>query len=185
MKAIRTIAGLQRLHDARNRRAAKFYRRPYVLEPALARYLEHFERLNSISDESARYEAFCHAPSLEYELETFDASISPQQRISLAQQDRARKLRSRVTEDGTHLEQLIATVLEMDTSEKKAKQYWLPFTNYLRAIDLAPVLKYSPQARSGEQLEYGLGGRRLLISLRQFENIVSRVRRKRRSATRI
>jgi hypothetical protein len=178
-KSIRTIAGLQRFHDARNRRTAKFYDQPYILQPALARYLEHFERLKTITDEDERFQAFRRAPSLEHELESVDASLSAEQRVSLAQQDRARRLRSRVTRDGRHLKQLISTVLDADPWAKKAKQYWKPFIEYLKAIGLAPVLRSSPRDLAFEQVEYGLANRRRRLSLRQFENHVSSIRRER------
>lgn len=181
-KSIRTIAGLQRLYDARNRRAGKLYEQPYIFRPALSRYLKHFDFLNTITDERERYQAFRHASSLEHELETVNASLSPQQRVSFAQQDRARNLRSRVTTDGVLLKQLITNVLQADPCGKKAKQYWIPFKHYLETMGLTPVLT-SSSCDPSERLEYGLPGRRRHLSLRQFENYVSQIRRERFPST--
>ena len=157
---------------------AKLYKQPYIFNPALACHLAKFERLESISDPIERFEVFRRVPALEYELDIIDKRLTPQQRTSLAQQDRAQKLRSRVTPDGASLEQLIVNVLEKDSWAKKAKEYWAPFIKYLEALGLAPVPGYSSRIPSREQLSYGLTGRRRRLSLRQFENHVSSIRRK-------
>lgn len=91
-KSIRTIAGLQRLYDAENRRTKKFYARPYIFQPALARYLERFKRLETIEDEGERYEALRRLPSLESGMESINESLASGERLSLAQRSAPRAL---------------------------------------------------------------------------------------------
>lgn len=76
VRPIKSIAGLQRAWNARNRRTARLYKRPYILRPALRRHLDQFERLEQIQDSAARYEAFRRLPALEFELATVDAALT-------------------------------------------------------------------------------------------------------------
>jgi hypothetical protein len=178
-KPIKSIAGLQRAWNAENRKSGRLYRRPYILRPALARHLEQFEQLDQISDPAARYQAFRRLPALESELAAVYAGLTPKQRESLAQQDRAAHPRVRLTDDGQTLKTIIFDILteSQDPWQQKAKEYWLPMFDRLRQLGRNPTLTPDPSNPANEKLEYDcLGGRR---SLRpgQFANIVSKVRR--------
>jgi hypothetical protein len=141
-RRIRTIAGLQRAWNARNVRSARFYKRPYTLQPALARHLDRFKHLEQIKDPDARYQAFRQLPSLEFELEAVNGSFTPKQRESLAQRDRATRPRGRLTEDGQTLEAIVFALLAQvdDPWLLKAKQYWTPTIERLRQLGLNPTL---------------------------------------------
>jgi hypothetical protein len=179
-RSIKTAAGLRRAWEAIRRRSARFYERPYIVQPALAKHLDRFEKLKAIDDEGARFQAFRLIPSLEFELEAVDAILTPAERKSLAQGDRARHPRVRLTEDGRTLEGIIHEVLSRveDPWRQKAKQYWLPLIYCLQQRGLKPSLFSYPDHPSNEKLEYDFGGGRRSLTLRQFENIVSRVRRR-------
>jgi hypothetical protein len=178
-KSIKTLAGLQRALNARNRELAPLYKRPYILQPALTRHLDQFEQLEQIEDAAARYQAFRRLPALEYELAAVNGSLTPKQRESLAQRDRATRPRVRLTDDGETLKTIIFDILteSQDPWRQKAKQYWLPVIDRLRQLGRNPTLTPDPSNPANENLEYDrIGGRR---SLRQgqFANIVSEVRR--------
>src|SRR5208282_1421315 len=96
-RSIRSIAGLQRACNASNRRSARLYKKPYILKDALSRHLARFDELDRIADPADRFEAFRHIPAFEYDLEGVHASLTPRQRQSLAQQDRAKHPRVRLT----------------------------------------------------------------------------------------
>jgi hypothetical protein len=181
-KSIKTIAGLERAWNATNRRNAHFYKRLYILQPALARHLERLEYLEQIDDADTRYQVFRHLPSLEFELETVNGNLTPQQRESLAQQDRASRPRIRLTEDGHTLEMIIFELLTQveDPWRKKAKQYWQPMVDRLGQLGLNPSLLPDPAHPSNEIIEYDSGDKRRSLTSGQFENIVSRVRRRSR-----
>lgn len=179
-KSIRTIAGLQRFHDARNRRTAKLYRRPYLLRPALERYLDQFELLKTIGDEQERYQAFCLIRSLEYELEIINSGFAAEEHQSLAQRERAKHPRIRLTAGGHTLEMII---LELMTQvehpwRRKAKQYWVPMINRLNQLGLNPTLLSDRVHPLNEKLQYGDSAKPRSLTLGQFENIVSKVRRR-------
>jgi hypothetical protein len=178
-ESVRTIAGLQRAWNSRNRRMAKLYRQPYILQPALAPYREAYERLETIEDASERYQAFRRAPSLEHKLERINAGLSRQHRFSLAQQDRAMHPRVRLTKDGQTAETIIFELLHRleDPWRQKAKEYWRPMIDRLRQLGLNPTVLPSPARPSNERLEYDCGERRQSLTLGRFQNIVSRVRR--------
>jgi hypothetical protein len=179
-RSIKTIAGLQRAWDARNTRFARLYKRPYILHPALARHLERFDRLEQINDADARYQEFRKLPSLESELETVDGGLTPKQRESLAQQDRAMRPRARLTEDGQTLESVVSALLNRvdDPRRRKAKEYWIPMVERLRQLGLNPTLVPDPSHLPAEKLEYDGGDGRRSLSLGHFENMVSKARKR-------
>ena len=179
-KTIRTIAGLQRFYNANNRRTKKYYARPYILKPALERYLEHFESFKTIGDDIERHEAFRRLPSLKSEMESINGSLTPEERESLAQRDRAMHPRVRLTVDGQTLEALVFGILTRadDPWRKKAKEYWRPMIDRLRQLRLNPTLIPNPGHPLNERLEYDCGGKRRSLTPGQFENIVSKVRRR-------
>ena len=180
-RSIRTIAGLQRACNASNRRSARLYKRPYILQPALIRHLAQFDRLDRIVDPAARFQAFRIIPALEYDLEAVDATLTADQHESLAQRDRAMRPRNRLTEDGQTLETIIFNLLNQATDpwRQKAKQYWLPVFYRLRLLGLNPTFMTDPVRGSEEWLEYdGRSGARRSLTRGQFENIVSKVRRR-------
>jgi hypothetical protein len=171
---------LQRAWNAENRKAARLYKRPYILRPALARHCDQFAQLQQIEDGAERYLAFRRLPALEYELKVVDGSLSAKQRESLAQQDRATRPRVRLTDDGQTLKTIIFDILteSQDPWRQKAKQYWLPVFHRLRLLGLNPTLTPDPSNPTNEKLEYDrIGGRRSLMP-GQFANIVSEVRRR-------
>lgn len=166
--------------NARNRRAAELRQREYLVKLALVSHLQQFEALQTISDPEKRYDAFRRASNLEAELEKVNASLTKQQRASLAQRDRAQKPRTRVTNDGPQLREIIADLMPPNPWEHSAKAYWLTFLERLKAMDLKPTTFASPHDRSKESVEYGPFDQRRLLSRRRFENIVSNIRHKSR-----
>jgi hypothetical protein len=178
-RPVRTVKGLQRACNAQSGRMATLYRRPYVLEPALARHMARFEALNEIEDSDARFEAFRRLPSLEFDLNAVYAGITPKQRNSLAQRDRARHPRVRVAPDGRKLEAIVLDILRnaKDPGKRKAKEYWDDLVDRLEELSLKPVSTFDPADPSIDRLEYGVDKRRSL-TLRHFENVVSKVRRR-------
>jgi hypothetical protein len=179
MRPIKTIAGLQRAWDAKNRRYARLYKRPYILGPALDQHLPRFGLLDSTADAGERYQLFLSIPSLESDMDAVDANFTADQRKSLAQQDRAKHPRTFLTTDRVTLRAVIFEMLRQfdDPWHLKAKQYWAPFISRLRHLGLSPVLATHPRAPMSEIVEYTSGDRRRSLTLRQFENIVSKVRR--------
>ena len=179
-KTIETIADLQRAWNARNRQAARLRKRPYILQPALAHHLAQLEGLEKITDKASRYQAFRRLPALEFELEAVDRSLTPQERVSLAQQDRASHPRVHLTPDGQTLEAVIFELLTRDDNpwEKKAKQYWGPLVDRLRQLGLNPTLQSDLAHPSKDKLVYDCNGNRRTLTLGQFHNIVSTVRRR-------
>ena len=179
-ESVKSIDGLQRAWNARNKRMTKLYRPRYILQPALAPYLEPYERLKTIKDTGERCKAFRQAPSLENELERVHASLNAQQRVSLAQQDRARHTRVRLTEDGQTIETIVFELLHWtdDPWRQKAKEYWQPMIHRLRQLGLNPAVLLDPSHPSNEKLEYDCGGRRKSLTHAHFGNIVSRVRQR-------
>lgn len=176
-RSIRTIAGLQRACNDSNRRSARLYKRPYILRDALTRHLARFDELDRIADPADRLEAFRHIPAFEYDLEGVNASLTADQRRSLAQQDRAKHPRVHLDKDGLTLESLVLDVVRQlqNPWQLKAKQYWQPLIDRLRQLQLKPKLMPDPDRPWNERLEYGAGNRRSLTR-RHFENIVSKVR---------
>jgi hypothetical protein len=179
-RSIKTLAGLQRAWNARNRKSALLYERPYLLGPALARHLDQFGRLEQIDDPAERYQAFRHLPALEFELEAVNGSFTPKQRESLAQRDRATRPRVRLTDDGQTLKTIIFDILteSQDPWRQKAKQYWLSVFGRLRLLSLNPTLTTDPSNPFNERLEYDCAGGRRSLTPGQFANIVSEIRRR-------
>jgi hypothetical protein len=177
-RAIRTIAGLQRVWDAHTKRFGRLYRQPYILAPALARNLARFDELERIADPGERFIAFRHIPPLEYDLKAEYDGLTPEHRRSLAQQGRARHRRTILTEDGLRLPEIIFNLLqsEKDPWALKAKQYWGLLIDRLRANGLNPTVV--PQGLAGEKLEYEAGGKRRSLSSGQFHNLISRERKR-------
>jgi hypothetical protein len=180
MKSIKTLAGLQRAWNASNKQAACFYKRPYILAPALARHIQRLDCLEQIDDAAARYQAFRLIPSLESELQAIDSSLLTEERLSLAQRHRAMRPRVRLTSAGHTLEGIIYDLLNRmeDPWRQKAKQYWHPLSDRLRELGLNPSMHPYPADPSNERLRYDRGGKYRWLTPRQFENIVCRVRRR-------
>jgi hypothetical protein len=178
-RSIKTLAGLQRAWNARNRKTSRLYKRPYLLGPALARHLDQFGRLEQIDDPAERYQAFRRLPALEFELDSVNASLSPKERESLAQRDRATRPRVRLTDDGQTLKTIIFNILTESQYpwQQKAKQYWLPVIDRLRQLGRNPKLTPDPSNPANEKLEYDCVGGRRSLTPGQFANIVSEVRR--------
>jgi hypothetical protein len=178
MRVVRSIAGLQRLWDAHNNRYAHLYGRRYILAPAAADYAQRFHGLEDIEDDQARFEAFRRIPSIETDLEAIDRSLSPKDRLSLAQQDRARHSRQRVGPKGQSLESVALEVLSQSANpwKLKAKQFWQPFIDHLRKLGLDPIVIFDAEDPSLETIHYGPARKRTL-SRGQFENIVGRARK--------
>jgi hypothetical protein len=178
-RLIKSIAGLQRAWKANNRRTAALYKRPYILRPALAKHFDEFERLDQIDDDVKRYQAFRSLPALEFELEAIYAGLTPRQLKSLAQQDRAKRPRVHLTRNGHTLQTIIVEILMRveDPWRQKAKQYWRPMVDRLQELGLNPVVRPDTVHQPNETLEYGYEGMRRSLTPRQFENIVSKVRR--------
>jgi hypothetical protein len=109
-------------------------------------------------------------PSLEFELTAVDSALTPKQRQSLAQRDRATRPLGRLTEDGQTLETIIVALLNQvnDHWRQTAKQYWLPVFDRLRQLGLNPTLMTDPTRPFYQKLEYDRGGgrRSLTPSLR-------------------
>lgn len=175
----RTIAGLQRAWNARSRRGASLYNRPYVLRPALVRHLDRYEHLKQIGDDAERYRAFRLVPALEYDLEAIDRSLTADERVSLAQRDRATRPRIRLTKDRHTLETIIFQLLNEleDPWQKKAKQYWFLVIERLKTLGLNPTRIIDPAQPSNEWLEYDGGGGRRSLRQGHFQNLVSAARK--------
>jgi hypothetical protein len=178
-RAIKTIAGLQRVIDANNKRLSRFYDQDYVLAPALARNLARFDELNRIEDPSERFAQFRLIPALEYDLDAVDVGLTPSQRTSFAQQARARHPRTRLNRNGLTIMSLIREVVLKPQNPKnfKAKQYWKPFLESLARHDLNPKVRSDLVRPWIECVEYDACGSRRRLGRRQFENIVSKIRR--------
>lgn len=179
-KLIKSIAGLQRAWNTENRKAARLYRRPYILRPALARHCDQLAQLQRIEDGAARYLAFRRLPALEYELQAVNESLSAEQRESLAQRDRATRSRVRLTDDGQTLKSIISYIVAESQGpwRLKAKQYWLPVMDRLRLLGLNPTLTTDLSNPFNERLEYDCAGGRRSLTAGQFANIVSEIRRR-------
>ena len=183
-KAIKTIAGLQRTWNAKNKRDERRYRRNYVLQPAVARYLWRFEQVLKVVDPITQAQAFRNLPALEGDLAAVDAEFTAklpiQQRRSMAQQEIAKRPRIRLTEDGKTLEGIIADLIlqTKNAREKKAKEYWRPLVARLHQLGLNPTPLDDPDDASKERLQYGEACKRRVVTLGQFENIVSKVRQR-------
>jgi hypothetical protein len=179
MRSIKTIAGLQRAWNAKNRRDARLYKRPYILGRALDRHLPRFGLLGSTADAAERYQLFLSIPSLESDMDAVGAGFTADQRKSLAQQDRAKHPRMFLTADRVTLRAIIFDMLRQfdDPWRLRAKQYWMLFISRLRDLGLNPVLATAPRATMSEMVQYTAGDRRRSLTFRQFENIVSKVRR--------
>ena len=177
MRVVRSIAGLQRLWDAHNNRYAHLYGRRYIVAPAAADYAQRFHGLKDIEDDQARLEAFRRIPSIEADLERIDGSLSPKDRLSLAQQDRARHPRQHVGPKGQSLESIVLEVLSQFANpwKLKAKQFWQPFIDHLQKLGLDPKVCADGDPPL-ETVHYGPTRKRTL-SRGQFENIVGRARR--------
>lgn len=178
-RPIRTVAGIERASRANQRRAARYCERPYVLQAALARNLARFDALERIADPSARFEAFRQIPALEFDLDAVWSGFSEAERKSLAQQDRARHPRAHLTRDGSGLETLIGDLLkhEGDPWKLKAKQYWPQLLDRLRAMGLNPSQAPDPKYPDRERIEYRHAAGRRHLTIGQFLNLVSKVRR--------
>jgi hypothetical protein len=178
-RSIRTFAGLQRACSASNRRFERLYERSYIAKPALTRYLKRFNELDRIEDPVDRFQAFRLIPAFEYDLEAVNASLTADQRQSLAQQDRAKHPRVHLDKDGLTLESLVLDVVRQVQNpwQLKAKQYWQPLIDRLRQLQLNPQFMPDPDRPLSEKLEYDGTRKRRSLTRRQFENIVSRVRR--------
>lgn len=184
MGRIRTIAGLQRTLDANNRRMAVLYRRPYILEKAVATYAARFEQLVEIQDDAARFSAFRALPALEADLDAIDKDLTPKSRLSLAQQDRAKHHRAILTESGERIEDIIFAVLEEDPAfaQKKAQQFFIPVFNRLEKLGLQPLRVTDPDKPGRERIEYQFGQVRRSLSQGQLANYISRWRASRRKS---
>jgi len=178
-RAIKTIASLQRVIDANNKRLSRFYNQYYVLKPALARNLARFDELNRIEDPNERFEQFRLIPALEYDLDAVDTGLTSSQRTSFAQQDRAIHPRVRLTADGLTLMGLTREVVVDPGHPRtfKAKQYWTPFVESLERHGLNPIVRSDSVRPWVECVEYDACGSRRRLGRRQFENIVSKIRR--------
>jgi hypothetical protein len=179
-RRIRTIAGLQRTFNARNKQSAKLYLRPHLLRPALERHLDRLNEVQQIEDAAVRFEAFRRLPALEYELEIINAGLAPRERLSRAQRDRAARPRVRLTENGATMKMVIFDLVRQDGGkrQRKAKEYWLPLCSRLRELGLNPRLTTDRRRPAREILEYEHRGKRRSLTLAQFANIVSSVRRR-------
>jgi hypothetical protein len=93
----------------------------------------------------------------------------------LAQQDRARHPRRRAGTNGQSIERVIFDVVKQfgDPWKLKAKQFWQPFIDRLRARGLDPVVVSSA---GDEKVQYG-GAAKRTLSQGQFANLVSSVRK--------
>jgi hypothetical protein len=181
-RRIRTIADLQRALDLANRRSARLYGRPYVLGPALTRNLARFNVLQTIDDAAARFEAFRQIPALEADLKDVWSGLSASERESLAQQDRARHPRIRLTPDGLNLEAIIRDLVkaQSDPWKPKAKQYWLMLIDRLSQMGFKPSSPLGGSRRPlREQIHYSVDGKTRPLSEGQFGNLLSDVRRER------
>ena len=178
-KSIKTIAGLQRAWNACHRRSARLYARPYILRPALERHQARLDEVQRIEDAASRFQAFRLVPALEYELQTIHAGLSQSERESLAQRDRATRPRVRLTKDGQTMEMIVlGLVMQSDPSRRKAKEFWSPLFTRLRELGLNPKFMTDLTCPAHERIEYQCGGKRRSLTLAQFGNIVSKVRRR-------
>jgi hypothetical protein len=177
-RVVCTVAGLQRVWAARNNRFKPLYKRSYILEPAAARHSLHFRALEEIADKSERLEAFRRIPSFEADLEAADASLSAEQRLSLAQQDRARHPRLRLGPEGRTLDHIIREFLGTFANpwDLRAKEFWRPFIDELKRLGLDPVVVRNSRDSSLEVVRYGCTKKRTL-SQGQFANLLSKVRK--------
>jgi hypothetical protein len=177
-RSIKTLAGLHRVCDASRRSAARLYARRYILEPALVRNLARFEELKHIEDPGARFEAFRQIPALEFDLEAVHSNLTPTQRTSLAQQDRAKHPRIQLAADGTNLETIVAELLAQDADpwRLKAKQYWPKLIECLSQMGLAPSSVRDPKCPTYERIQYFVGGKRRYLTMGHFANLVSKTR---------
>jgi hypothetical protein len=178
-RRIRTLAGLQRAFNAKNKRLNRFYGQPYILGPALARNLARYDELNRLDNPSDRFKAFRLIPALEYDLDAINATLTRKERTSFAQRYRARYTRVRLTKDGATITDLVReVVLDPRNPEGfKAKEYWAPFVESLGRRGLNPTFANDPVSPQMECVEYDARGARRRLGRRQFENIVSKIRR--------
>jgi hypothetical protein len=182
-RKVKTLAGLQRVYNATNNRLSRLYTQQYVLQPALARYVARFDELDRLDDPAARFQAFRLIPSLEYDLEAIHASLGPEKRKSLAQQGRAKHRRVRITKDGATLETIIHSLLGTTSNpwKLKAKQYWPRLISQLDQLGLNPTIVPDPADPARENIDYYCNKERRTLSFGQFQNIVSKLRRKSRT----
>lgn len=182
-RRIRTLAGLRRASRAFHGRLRKHYERPYVLQPALARNLARFDVLQSIEDPATRFEAFRQIPALEFDLEAVWSDLTGEERESLAQQDRASHPRVALTSKGETLRDIIRGLLLERSAERqlKAKQYWPLMLERLAGLGLTPFVTPHPAHPDRERIQYFIGTKRRFLTIGQFVNIVSEIRRRSRT----
>jgi hypothetical protein len=174
-RSIRTIEGIRRAADIQKRRRLRLYSRPYVLQEAIARNLARFESVRRIEDPDERFAAFKAIPALEFDAEGVDSELSPAQRLSLAQQDRARRPRARLSASDITLLSIIVGVLErFGARHPRAKELWIPAIDELRTLGLNPTLVDQEQ----EAIEYDFRGGRRTLSAGHFANLVTKAKRR-------
>jgi hypothetical protein len=178
-RKIRTIADLQRAVRTDNRRRRIILRRSYLVGRALALNQQQFDALESLEDPLEKHAAFKAIPTLEYHLEAAYSKLTPTQRRSLAQQDRAKQPRSRLDDSGTTIKSIVFDLLQRpdQVTTLPAKTYFLQLIEALDERGLHPKVIVSASDSAREKVEYDFQCGRRQLTLGQFFNIVSDVRR--------
>jgi hypothetical protein len=176
-----TIADLNRQHEEfwnkRNKGLAKLLSRSYVVNRAAAVEREKARWLGEARDQEDRLNRLRAMRPFELELESIDEELAPR-RLQLAQQERARRPRGRVTANGLTIGQIISSIaLCQEHRNKSAKQLWPLFIEVIRARNLKPEVEEHALTRQGT-CHYTFRDGRKHITEGQFRNVVSQTRRR-------
>jgi hypothetical protein len=99
------------------------------------------------------------------------------------QSNRAKRPRGRITEDGKTINQIIADlVLRAEHRDETAKELWPHFSAELERYELNPTERPHPTDHKKCAYAYTVDGRPKRISYGQFANVVSRIRKSKKSA---
>lgn len=182
---MRTITSIRDLNDRnldfwkkQQVRTNKLLGRSYVLNAAVLRETKKSAFALSALSEAERIDRTRGQKSFEWELEQVDAELAPR-RIFLAQQERAKKPRYKITENEKTLFQVIVQfVSRPEHQSNRAKILWKSFYHELRCLRLRPKQIKHPTEFRKWAYEYDFKDGRRKVTFGQFANLISESRQK-------
>jgi hypothetical protein len=154
----------------------------YIIDFALRREARKTGFVKLATSNAERIERLRTQVSFECEVKdaTEDLSLLP---IILAQRDRAKKPRVKLTEEGRSIRDVIKDIaLHSEHRDKYAKELWPHFFAKLEQLDLEPTERDSAETGSHKwAYSYNLNGKPRSITYSHFANIVSACRSQKKS----